>query len=171
MVIDLTFDHARVPACLRMISSDDLAGRFAVVGKVDLAAAASDAGFERFQMLVELGQRGVFDRAGLLPQQIGLGQGREGVAIPLAQRVAQVRQRRLQTGVGQRRVGRRQEFVMLVSRVIGGGHRVILHDGQGFASSGPSGGTSRTAAMGVVDVNKDLGWQADNARLLQRGPH
>ena len=113
----LRFDDPFVAARLQD-AQDHLAGLFAVVGEMDVAAARLDAVFQRFQMLVELGQRGVFDRAGLVAHLAGIGELVPSQPVA-AGKVAELHQNPLQVLIGQRRVRGGQKLVMLAANVVG----------------------------------------------------
>ena len=61
--------HDALCAAVAQDADDDLAGVDAVGGEMNLAATLAHVGFERFQMLVQIGQGGVLDRPGFVAHQ------------------------------------------------------------------------------------------------------
>ncbi len=86
---------------------------------VYLAAPTNHARFERFQVLIEMGQRGIFDPSGSSPQFVRPGQRRKCLLVALAQRISQASQGELQVGVRQRFFRSRHELVMFVLGKVG----------------------------------------------------
>ncbi len=98
---------------------DNSAGFRAIVGPMDMSAAGGDAFFQSGQMFVELGERGVFNRASSFADQIGVRQSGPGFAVAAAERIAELPKNLLQAGVRQGLARGRKKLVVGFAEVVG----------------------------------------------------
>ena len=114
----LRLDDPRCSAALQDLQNR--AARFiAIRREIDRSATTLDTVRERRQMHIQFRQGGILDLAGLLADEIGMGQLGPSFAILLAECVGQLAEYMLQRRVFDRGVGGLKKLVMCFADVVG----------------------------------------------------